>query len=365
MMKSLAAIGMTLSAFALIAAEIPADPPPGPVKLTGGVVSFGERVEILSDPEDLNFVSALRSSDGVIYLNHSIGLHGVRERGGTMLSRDNGQSWIKPDHSIPGVGSFERKDGILCRIDGWDPNMTREHTLKMMIWNQARDRVEREVKIPVVLPFEAGFLRHGQVTRLSDGRLVTAVYGREKGKTKFTAYVIASEDDGNSWQYLSTVFPAEIPYGTKEGPCEMNVVELKNGDLLAIARTGDIEHGRENQPLIQARSTDGGKSWSKAEVIDEFGVSPKATTLADGTLVIVSGRPGVYLLVDFSGTGRKYEKVWIFKAPNKYQCSAYCAIPRIADDTLLLCYDISSFSNHNPQRQTNHIFALPVTFSRK
>ena len=90
----------------------------------------------------------------------------------------------------------------------------------------------------------------------------------------------------------------------------------------------------------------------------------KRELLADGTLVVVSGRPGIYMLVDFTGTGRKYQKIDIFKAPDRYQSSSTCSIPRIADDTVLLLYDISSFSTYQDQRKINHIFSMPITFKK-
>lgn len=354
-------VGMTilLSTLGLAAAEVPAEPPTGEVALKGGKAVFGEAVEVLRHERDLNFISGFRMPDGTLYIHHTVGLHGVDEKGHSKFSTDAGDTWGVPIGAVPADTVWLSKEGLAKKAAFYGRESSDVLEVAVVTWNEDRS-CHSSKKASVKLPFAGVFRTHGDATKLKDGRVLVCLYGKIDGEKKYSVVIIATDDDGESWHYLGCPFSPKISYGTKEGPCEAATAELPNGDLLCIARTGDIEHSRDNEPLIQSRSADGGKTWGRPQKIDRFGVSPRAKVLDNGTLVVCSGRPGVYLLVDFSGTGRNYQKVEVFKAPNRYQTSAYAALIPTGADSLLLIYDVSSFSTRSKQREVNHIFALPV-----
>lgn len=59
---------------------------------------------------------------------------------------------------------------------------------------------------------------------------------------------------------------------------------VPDGDIFCIMRTGSGE------PLYQARSSDGGKTWSKPEPTGAKGVDPDLIVLDDGTMACSYGR---------------------------------------------------------------------------
>ena len=122
----------------------------------------------------------------------------------------------------------------------------------------------------------------GPLVELGDGTLLAANYGkfvgdaarapgfeREKGKYfRNRTYLLASRDGGTQWSYLATV--AYDGRTGQESFCEPSLVDLGNGELLAVMRTGHFA------PLYQARSKDGGKSWGEPESLHVPGLSPPA-----------------------------------------------------------------------------------------
>jgi len=67
---------------------------------------------------------------------------------------------------------------------------------------------------------------------------------------------------------------------------------LKDGTYVCVTRTTD---GEGNCPMYISYSKDSGKNWSKIEAIGTNGVSPRLLQLANGVVVLASGRSGVQL----------------------------------------------------------------------
>ena len=136
---------------------------------------------------------------------------------------------------------------------------------------------------------------------LSDGTLLALSYGNFVGDDvpiigfksaagaapMYRTYLLSSTDGGDSWGYFST-----IAYDGKTGQesfCEPDLVDFGQGELLAVMRTGRFA------PLHQARSLDGGKTWSKPESLETLGLQPKLALLGNGVLVCSFGwRPLTY-----------------------------------------------------------------------
>jgi hypothetical protein len=82
---------------------------------------------------------------------------------------------------------------------------------------------------------------------LDSGRLVVPMFYANQTKEKYVPGVIYSDDGGRTWQRSE----AAIPEG---GVNETAVVQVSNGDLYAIARSG-------SNPKQYFRSMDGGETW--------------------------------------------------------------------------------------------------------
>ena len=170
--------------------------------------------------------------------------------------------------------------------------------------------------------------------RTRDNRLLATSYGTREGDKNYHLDLIESTDDGKSWHFLSTIVDdKEARY--PEGPCESTLVELADGTILTIYRVAG------NMPSQQCRSTDGGKSWSAPEPSVDFGASPHACLLSDGTLAVVTGRPGLFLFLDFTGTGREYQRYQIYNNST----SSYASVFESAPGVLSVVYDESNFGS--------------------
>lgn len=147
----------------------------------------------------------------------------------------------------------------------------------------------------------AGLFCHRGILQLRDGTLLAAVYGnfesdsvvpanpQSKLETKFMlrAFVIRSTDQGNSWEYLSSLaVPKPGQRDDSEGYNEWSMAELADGRIMAIIRTGHFS------PPVICFSKDGGSGWTEPVVNPELGPAacdPWILRLSDGRIAISYG----------------------------------------------------------------------------
>ena len=104
---------------------------------------------------------------------------------------------------------------------------------------------------------------------------------------------IHSTDGGHTWSPLGSVPPAEgtMPDG---GYGEPHAVELPDGTLLAIIRyQGPDPVGHELESpgftMMQTMSTDGGRTWAQAQILNFHGSPPHLLLHSSGAVVCVYG----------------------------------------------------------------------------
>jgi hypothetical protein len=281
------------------------------IPLTGGQLNVLKTAVVDSNAQDVNFTFAHRFTDGTISLFHSIGQHQVNEMSTAQISYDNGQTWqVPPPNAILPTGSSANlSGGGAAMVNRYDANLDAHTQWGLMTykWNSSSS-IPTQTSSTVTFPFAtAGMLMHRSLVVLDNGDWVASAYGQDNANSNIlSSYVIGSSDQGQTWNYLSTIDPGAGP--VNQGYSETGLVELADGDLLALLRTGDTTNG----PLMQAKSTDGGLSWSTPVQIADYGVDPDVIRLQNGALVASSGRPGVYILVDFSGTGDHWQEVPLY-----------------------------------------------------
>ena len=147
------------------------------------------------------------------------------------------------------------------------------------------------VRVPVSSP-------HGP-NRLANGDLVylgKTVASDEIGKVMNAGSIglIRSADGGHTWSAQGTVpLPDDLDVGCFHEP---HVVELGDGRLLGLIRYDPNHHDYHNrQPgqtdfqMCQSISSDGGKTWSAAEIMDFHGSPPHLLRHSSGTLVTTYG----------------------------------------------------------------------------
>ena len=164
-------------------------------------------------------------------------------------------------------------------------------------WSKSQVRLDQWTPMTADNETEIDFLSvRGPLLELENGTLLAASYGNFKGDTipmvgfpasknqkwfKYRTYLLSSSDRGKNWKYLST-----IAYDGKTGQesfCEPALVNLGEGELLAVMRTGRFA------PMFQTRSLDGGQSWQKPESTHHLGLAPQMILLENGALVCSFG----------------------------------------------------------------------------
>ena len=311
----------------------------------------------------MNFVFAHRWTNGEIWLSHSIGRHTRDERHTTMLSKDNGRTWTFDNAPCGGFMCFEKKDGTRACVGSWHMHgktATNEHVIVVRTYDDNGKPTTRRHKL--ILPWPGMCGMHRDVQRLFNGRLIAEAWGKleESGGVeaggKCANYFLESVDDGETWRYLS-VYPYEK--GHTEGLFESTLVERKDGSLLAICRTGYSLDGTTRHPLLQFVSHDGGKTWGERREISDNGVAPQATMLSDGTLVVLTGRPNLFLLIDRTGTGEHYEKMMITKA----RTSAYASLVELKPGRIAVFFDESAFISEPGDTPDNRIMQVEYEYA--
>ncbi|MBR4900175.1 MAG: exo-alpha-sialidase [Victivallales bacterium] len=287
-----------------------------------------------SGPEDMNFCFATRYDDGSIHLNHSKGIHTITEYGCSDISFDNGKTWQHAASGVCGINSFQNRKGEKIQISCWNHKQAASHQLSILRYDDTSHKKELVTKVTVELPFECSFHTHRAVIRLKNGCLLACAYGTRKDEKKNHSFIIASDDDGMTWKFHSIL--ADDPQATTaEGPNEATLCELTDGRITALYRDGGNDH------LRQKFSSDGGLTWSEATTLNFFqgAAAPYMTRLSDGTVVAISGRPDVYLLIDFTGTAEHFQSVRLYHGAG----SSYATVIETAPSELLVLFDESNF----------------------
>ena len=327
------------------------------------LTEVGRKV-ICEDEEPLNFCFAQNFPDGTIWLGHSLGRHTVTERGVSMISHDNGKTWTEEvgktramRDSRFGMNSFLTRDGLKRSVSGWV--LAQTNVSEITVATVAADGQERTEKTRIVLPEPMQLRLHRNVTRLANGKLILTGYTARENPFHCRAYVIESDDDGLNWHFLSWL--PDIT-GATEGPNEGTTVQRKDGTVLAFVRTGSWGWGDPMCTVALTRfdSADGGKTWGKPQKVADYGVDPLAFRLSDGTLALLSGRPGIYLLLDPTGTGDHFERHELYKGPG----SSYSTVMETAPGELTFIYDESAFCDKKGESSTNRIVQVNYTYRR-
>lgn len=272
-----------------------------------------------------------------------------------MRSRDGGKTWSKS----PGVSgqACRLKSGRILWLDfHTEPAQEKGWFTTKRYWSDDNGKTIQQDVARIYCPREVGgsgdngkwykglFIDHA-IIRLPDDSLLAACYGRFEEDTelqegypaewnfrKYRSYVIRSTDDGETWEYYSTI--ASGPIG-QEGCCEPDLLQLPSGDIIALMRTGG-GRGRYT-PLHECRSTDHGKTWSKPRPVADRGVFPNMCRMDNGVIVATYGRPGNWLMFSLDD-GRTWVGHFCFAEQSG---SCYNWVEEVRPDTILVTYDQS------------------------
>ncbi|QYC41246.1 hypothetical protein Nocox_18185 [Nonomuraea coxensis DSM 45129] len=151
-----------------------------------------------------------------------------------------------------------------------------------------------------------GGAAHGTPVQLADGTILITVYARYLDTGAYQAEVYASSDGGRTFERRGVIArPEEAGYGYTEAA----LAQVMDGTLLAVIR----RDGGGYATLSQARSADGGRTWTRPAGLRFAGmdcvvrgVAPRLLLMPDGMLVLSAGRPDNWLAVSRNGLGYEW-----------------------------------------------------------
>ncbi len=156
----------------------------------------------------------------------------------------------------------------------------------------------------------------GYVIELSDGTLVyTRTDSAESdamedpplpwGNIYYRNTAVFSDDGGKTWERTSIITDAP-----SQGDCEVGLVEMEPGHLMAITRIG-FGGGQFGQPSRLVHSFDNGRSWEEPSLTPLYAQRPAVHKLQSGKLMVTYrnrwGTPASYAFVWDPNETLKYE----------------------------------------------------------
>jgi hypothetical protein len=190
------------------------------------------------------------------------------------LSKDDGRTWTAPVSLIdtPGRGDYDPNivvDGTHILVYSTTTPIPQPVIDQSEVWMTRSDDEGQTWTKPVRIPLPFRYFvgkRHVGIT-LRDGTLAmpfswdlwaqAGTPARTEGEMDLKSGILISHDHGNSWTPRGAlhIFEPKVLPGAVGGVCEPALVELKDGELYMLMRTG-------TNGIYEARSRDGGLSWS-------------------------------------------------------------------------------------------------------
>lgn len=186
----------------------------------------------------------------------------------------------------------------------------------------------------------------------------------------YCTHLLRSDDFGHTWDYVNTILYKD-EYNKPnmrdiEGFNECALECLDDGSIIFVLRSGSLYPfpplmGDKDHPapyVYMAKTSDGGKTFDFIKPFYDYGIRPASVKLGCGTIVLVSGRPGVYIRTCNDPKGENWDDVIpILTVPEEdlyerywqYSCSN-CGITAYDDNTAFITY--SNFKIPTPQGES-------------
>ncbi|NNG36094.1 sialidase family protein [Nakamurella aerolata] len=148
--------------------------------------------------------------------------------------------------------------------------------------------------------FDRGMRLHKGTEQLPDGTIITAAYTRLTGDPAGRSVILQSKDAGATWTVRGSINTPVAGHTTNE----VGMARTVDGRLIAILRASPQSDG-----LLQAYSSDDGKTWTKPVKIAaptdtvDAAIEPSIVLQPNGILVLAFGRPDNNMLISADGKG--------------------------------------------------------------
>lgn len=265
-------------------------------RLEGDSLRQVETAELLDTPEDEREAGLVQLSDGTVLANAFTGLFTDYAPDGeswklmVMRSPDGGRTWA---------------DTVVI-----DPGTVRTAQGRAFRWLATR----------------------GAVVELAGGELLMPVYGLPWGDKRHSSHVLRSADGGLTWRYGGQV--------ARDGDQGLHYNETS---LLASGTNVVAVFRSEDEYLRESVSSDGGRTWTRPDKLDLYGVPPHLLRLDDGRVLLTRGyrrsRMGVrYALSTDGGTQWNPEVEGVLAADCETADCGYPSTVQLPDGSLLTVY---------------------------
>jgi len=220
--------------------------------------------------------------------------------------------------------------------------------------------------------------------------LLATVYWHAHGAKFLQLSLASSKDGGHTWRYYSTVatsdtaLPPESEWPRRpEGPDESSMIRLADGRLMIAFRVGEMTAW----PLRRAFSSDNGRTWTKPEPLPAYSVEPEFQRLANGSIALATGRPGIHLWLttDPKAAADSWQDVDIAALHNQlvsdptqhinplhadrpqggWNSSAYTGFVQVSPNKLLLLYDREPEGAPANAQDLTRLFIMPIEVVKK
>jgi hypothetical protein len=211
---------------------------------------------------------------------------------------------------------------------------------------------------------------------LAKDRWLATLSLRYAGDNRERTVALECADEGYTWRYVSQIAGPDDVADATEGFDEPCMVQLKDGDVMCVSRVG----AGFKQKLARAYSADGGKTWSTVDRLEAWSVAPQILRLHNGTLVLSTGRPGIFLWFSQDGRGKDWRRYDLLEhhnittppplhiahgerlknyEPGAVQTTAYTAMVEVSPNRVMMVYDRSPAGWHSiPKGDRGQIFLL-------
>ena len=324
-----------------------------------------ERTDVLLKSEStLNFPRIVEMEGDRLVLPYGSGRHGGTETRPVSVSDDMGKTWTDAPAGFPMADNMQTsgilgylRDGTIAYIDvfpvnaKWSPGdgpyhdvaAVKDPIFRLRKFSKQRDLLADSTFEVHGIPWDsASYELYGTLLEMENGDLLTAFHGNlakpAETSSASSIFIGRSTDGGKTFDHEWTFSHRGLQ--VDEGLSESDLEVLANGDILCIMRSGS------HSPMYQARSSDGGRTWSEPASIGWPGVKPHLRLLSNGVLACSSGRgvyghPQVtYAMFSLDGTGEDWEYPMAFHTGPG--CSYTSNMER--DGKLYVVYSHSSFT---------------------
>ncbi|MEV0628881.1 sialidase family protein [Nonomuraea wenchangensis] len=273
------------------------------------------------------------------------------------LSTDGGVTFGPSEATPLRESPVELLDGRYFATEYY-PKRTGPHTARLGVLTSAvaddgEDWLRSVATLRTPDELRSGGAAHGTPVQLADGTILITVYARYQGSDGFQAEVYASTDGGRTFERRGVIArPDEAGYGYTEAA----LAQVMDGTLVAVIR----RDGGTYATLSQARSADGGRTWTSPAGLRFAGmdcvvrgVAPRLLLMPDGKLVLSAGRPDNWLAVSRDGLGHEWleprvtyhnrDGVW-----DAHGSSGYTGIAAVGPHRLIQVFDNCKIAGVRP-----------------